>query len=125
MEQLIAFIVQHLANAVTWFLIVLFLIVPPLRYHAAYVLWRALKIERKKNLPTGVTLERFIIASTGSIAATILTILGTVRGLFLLGFIQYEIPQPLGILLLGIAMTLMMVPAFIWEAMYQTGRLER
>lgn len=116
---------DDIATSITWFLIVLFIVAPFFRMHASYVLWKALRVERKNNLPTGATLERFIVASTGSVASVILAALGLIRGANLLGLSTYEVPQPFGIIGLGVALMLMMIPAFVWEAMYQTGRLER
>lgn len=114
-----------LTDAISWFLIGVFVTAPTLRIHASYILWQTYGVEKQLGLPTGATLERFIIASTGAVASLVLAVLGTVRAGWLLGFWTFEFPQPWTIIGLGVALFLLMIPAYIWEVMYRSGRLFR
>jgi len=103
-------------------LILIFISIPVLRWHAAVVLFRARGYAIGHGLNKGAITERLIVAFSGAIGSTLLGIVGLNR---VLGFLFWPVTSPVGFLLLLLALILFAVPAVIWEYMYLTGRLER
>lgn len=103
-------------------LTILFIVIPVFRWHAVYVLNTARQEAARSGHVSGPLVERLIVASTGAIGSTVLAVIGLNR---MLGFPLWEPTSPVGFSLLVVALLLFSVPAFIWEWMYLTGRLER
>jgi hypothetical protein len=107
-----------------WFavLTLIFVSVPAFRYHAIYILFKARRFAGEHDLMKGALTERLIVASTGAVGSTMLALVGLNR---IFGYPFWSTTSPAGFLLLIVALLLFSIPAFVWEYMYITGRLEK
>jgi len=103
-------------------LVLFFLTVPILRWHAVYVLQKVRRVAKNENGGVGIFTERLIVAATGATGSTLLGLVGLNR---LLDYAIWEPQSVFGYVMLVLALALFSVPAFVWEWMYLTGRLEK